>query len=439
MTAAELPSPPLPVTNLRPRRVELGLVVMVSIVVVAAYGLASLGRNAELPADIRPFLAGTLGLFFFIHFSVRRLAFAADPVLVPTALLLNGIGYVMIARLGSDVEGGGDLAGLQSLWTGVGVMAFVSTLVLVPKARALAGYRYLLGLAGILLLALPLVPGIGVNIRGARIWVSLGPVNFQPGEFAKIALAIFFAGYLVESRELIRNRIELRDLAPIGVAWVASVGIMVFERDLGSSLLFFALFVVLMWVATERSSFLALGVFLFGGGAFVAWRLFDHVQLRIDAWLDPFADFSGGGYQIAQASFSLAEGGLTGTGLGRGDPDRVPIAESDFIFAAIGEEMGLAGSTAILMAFLVMVGSGLRIAIRATRPFEKLLAVGLTTLIGFQAFIIIGGVIRLVPLTGITLPFVSYGGSALVTNYIVLALLIRLSHEQRAGEPGVVR
>ncbi len=439
MTAAELPPKSPVLSSLRPRRVELGLVVMVSVVVVSAYGLASLGRNAELPADARPLVAGTLGLFFFIHLAVRRLAFAADPVLVPTALLLNGIGYVMIARLGSDVEGGGDLAGLQSLWTGVGVAAFVITLVLVPRARELAGYRYLLGLAGIALLALPLVPGIGVDIRGARIWVSLGPVNFQPGEFAKIALAIFFAGYLVESRELIRNRIELRDLAPIAVAWAASVGIMVFERDLGSSLLFFALFVVLMWVATERSSFLALGLFLFVGGAVVSWRLFDHVQSRVDAWLDPFADFGGGGYQIAQASFSLAEGGLTGTGLGRGDPDRVPIAESDFIFSAIGEELGLAGSTAILMAFVVIVGSGLRIAIRATRPFEKLLAVGLTTLIGLQAFIIIGGVIRLVPLTGITLPFVSYGGSALVTNYIVLALLVRLSHEQRAGPPEVAR
>ncbi len=412
---------------------------MVSVVVVSAYGLANLGRNAELPADIRPLVAGTLGLFFFIHIAVRRLAFAADPVLVPTALLLNGIGYVMIARLGSDVEGGGDLAGLQSLWTGVGVAAFVMTLVLVPRARELAGYRYLLGLAGIVLLALPLVPRIGVDIRGARIWVSLGPVNFQPGEFAKIALAIFFAGYLVESRELIRNRIELRDLAPIAAAWVASVGIMVFERDLGSSLLFFALFVVLMWVATERWSFLALGLLLFVGGAVVSWRLFEHVQSRFDAWLDPFADFEGGGYQIAQASFSLAEGGLTGTGLGRGDPDRVPIAESDFIFSAIGEELGLAGATAILMAFVVIVGSGLRIAIRATRPFEKLLAVGLTTLIGLQAFIIIGGVIRLVPLTGITLPFVSYGGSALVTNYIVLALLVRLSHEQRASPPATAR
>ena len=356
--------------------------------------------------------------------------------MLPMALLLNGIGYVMIARLGADVEGGGDLAGLQSTWTAIGIGAFTATLVLLPRTRVLTGYRYLLGLAGVGLLALPLVPGIGVDIRGARIWVSIGPVNFQPGEFAKIALAIFFAAYLVESRELIKNRLELRDLAPIGVAWVASLGVMVLERDLGSSLLFFAMFVVLIWVATERTMFLGLGLGLFAAGSLAAWQMFDHVQIRVEAWLDPFGHFETSGFQIAQASFSLAEGGLTGTGLGRGDPDRVPIAQSDFIFSAIGEEMGLAGSTAILMAFLILIGSGLRIALRAAHPFEKLLAVGLTTLLGLQAFIIIGGVIRLVPLTGITLPFVSYGGSALVSNYVVLALLMRMSHEQRVSSPG---
>jgi cell division protein FtsW (lipid II flippase) len=303
--------------------------------------------------------------------------------------------------------------------------------VVVRRARSLTRYRYLIGLAGIVLLVLPLAPVIGVNFRGARIWVSLGPVNFQPGEFAKIALAVFFAAYLTEARELLRNRIELRDLAPIGVAWVVSIGVMVFERDLGSSLLFFAVFVVLMWIATERALFLWVGLGLFALGGVVASRLFDHVGRRIDAWLDPWADPDDSGFQIIQAAYSMAEGGLTGTGLGRGEPDRVPFAETDFIFSALGEELGLAGTTAILMAFLLLIGSGLRIALRATGAFEKLLAVGLTTLIGIQGFIIIGGVTRVLPLTGITLPFVSYGGSALVSNYVVLALLVRLSHEQR--------
>lgn len=431
MTAVERrPSARPRVASLRPRRVELGLIALIAIVVVSAYGLASLGESASVPADIGPFLAWMLGLFFFVHLAVRRFAANADPVLLPMALLLNGIGYVMIARLSEDVEDGSDLAGLQSVWTAVGIVAFVATLVFVPRIRMLAQYRYLLGVAGLGLLALPLLP-IGVEINGARIWVSIGPVNFQPGEFAKIALAIFFASYLVDARELIKTRIELRDLAPIGAAWAASVGVMVLERDLGSSMLVFALFVVLMWVATERTLFLGLGAGLFMVGGVVAFRAFSHVERRIDGWLDPWADPQDGGFQIIQATYSMAEGGLTGTGLGRGEPDRVPFAETDFIFAAIGEEMGLAGTAAILMAFLIVIGSGLRIAIRATRPFEKLLAVGLTTLLGIQAFIIMGGVVRLIPLTGITLPFVSYGGSALVSNYVVLALLMRLSHEQR--------
>jgi cell division protein FtsW (lipid II flippase) len=420
--------------TLRPRRVELGLIALIAIVVLVAYGLASLGQSASVPGNIGPFLAWMVGLFFFVHLSVRRFAPAADPVMLPMALLLNGLGYVMIARLGGDVAGGSDLAGLQSVWTAVGIGAFVATLVVVPRVRALAQYQYLLGLAGIGLLALPLLP-VGVEINGARIWVSFGPVNFQPGEFAKIALAIFFAAYLVDAGELIKNRLELRDLVPIAAAWAASVGVMVLERDLGSSMLVFALFVVLMWVATERTMFLGLGAGLFMAGGFVAFQLFAHVERRIDGWLDPWADPQDSGFQIIQATYSMAEGGLTGTGLGRGEPDRVPFAETDFIFAAIGEELGLAGTTAILMAFLILIGSGLRIALRATRPFEKLLAVGLTTLLGIQAFIIMGGVVRLIPLTGITLPFVSYGGSALVSNYIVLALLMRISHEQRVVSP----
>ena len=418
------------IAALRPRRVELGLIALIAIVVVSAYGLASLGESASVPANIGPFLAWMLGLFFFVHLAVRRFAAAADPVLLPMALLLNGIGYVMIARLGEDVTDGGDLAGLQSVWTAVGIAGFVITLILVPRIRALAQYRYLMGIAGIGLLVLPLLP-VGIELNGARIWVSIGPVNFQPGEFAKIALALFFASYLVDAGELIRTRIELRDLAPIGVAWAASIGVMVLEKDLGSSMLVFALFVVLMWVATERTMFLGLGAVMFLAGGVVASQIFSHVDRRISGWLDPWADPQDGGFQIIQATYSMAEGGLTGTGLGRGEPDRVPFAETDFIFAAIGEELGLAGTTAILMAFLVLIGSGLRIAVRATRPFEKLLAVGLTTLLGMQAFIIMAGVVRLIPLTGITLPFVSYGGSALVSNYIVLALLIRLSHEQR--------
>lgn len=417
-----------PLLALRPRRVEAGLLAMVGIVVAVAYGLASFGTTEAIPADLGPFLLWMFGLGLLVHVAVRRWASAADPVLVPVALLLNGLGYVVITRL----DGG--LAALQSTWTAVGVGGFVATLVVLPRVRVLEAYRYLLGLAGLGLLVLPLVPGFGREINGARIWASVGPINFQPGEFAKLALAAFFAAYLVDSRELLRTRLELRDLAPIGLAWAGSLGVMILERDLGSSLLFFALFVVVLWVASERWIVLAVGGALFAVGALVSWRLFDHVQKRVDIWLDPFADPKGDGFQIVEASFALADGGLTGTGLGRGEPGRIPFVETDFIFAAIGEELGMAGSAAVLMAFLVLVGSGLRIALRADRVFEKLFALGLTTLLGVQAFVIIGGVLRVVPLTGITLPFVSYGGSSLVANYVLLALLVRLSHEQRSAD-----
>ena len=252
----------------------------------------------------------------------------------------------------------------------------------------------------------------------------------QPGEFAKIALAAFFAAYLVDW--VLRSRLELRDLAPIGLAWAGSLGVMVFERDLGSSLLFFTLFVVVLWVASERWIVLAVGGAMFVVGAVASWMMFGHVQKRVDIWLDPFADPKGDGFQIVEASFALADGGLTGTGLGRGEPTRIPFVETDFIFAAIGEELGLAGSVAVLMAFLLLVGSGLRVALRAERVFEdcSLLA---SPLAAVQTFVIVGGVLRVVPLTGITLPFVSYGGSSLVANYVLLGLLVRMSHEQRVA------
>ena len=429
MTATD-PSPATstsPLLALRPRRVESGILVLVGVVVAVAYGLASFGTSEAIPANLGPFLLWMFGLGFGAHLMNRRFAVAADPVFLPIALLLNGLGYVVITRLD------GDLAALQSTWTAIGIGGYVVTLILLPRVRLLESYRYLLGLAGIFLLMLPLVPGLGREINGARIWASVGPINFQPGEFAKIALAAFFAAYLVDSRELLRSRLELRDLAPIGLAWAGSLGVMVFERDLGSSLLFFTLFVVVLWVASERWIVLAVGGAMFVVGAVASWMMFGHVQKRVDIWLDPFADPKGDGFQIVEASFALADGGLTGTGLGRGEPTRIPFVETDFIFAAIGEELGLAGSVAVLMAFLLLVGSGLRVALRAERVFEKLFALGLTTLLAVQTFVIVGGVLRVVPLTGITLPFVSYGGSSLVANYVLLGLLVRMSHEQRVA------
>jgi peptidoglycan glycosyltransferase len=423
--------------KLRNRNAELLLLLLVGTIVVAGYVLASLGRSSSIPANIVPFLIGILLLLVLAHVAIRRFAPHADFTLLPLAGFLNGLGYVVIARLDND------LAGLQATWTLVGVGAFITTLILLPQIRRLEQYRYIMMLIGVALLVMPLLPVIGREINGARIWVSLGPINFQPGEFSKIALAIFFAAYIVENREVLAESStrffgmsfpEFRHLGPILLAWGVSLVVMVAEKDLGSSLLFFTLFVVLLWVSTGRASYLGISVVLFSGGALLAWSQFIHVKERVDIWLYPFNDPTGDGYQIVQSSFALAEGGLTGTGLGVGNPENIPAVETDFILAAIGEELGLIGTTAILIAFLLMIGSGLRIALASTRPFEKLLSSGLTALLGFQAFIIIAGVIRLLPLTGVTLPFVSYGGSSLLSNWILLALLLRISHEAHTGK-----
>lgn len=423
----------------RRRNAELTLIIMVAVITAAAYTIASLGTNADIPADIFGFVAFLLGLLLGAHFVVRKFARGADSTLLPLAAFLHGIGFVMITRLDDE------LASLQSLWSLLSIGVFVTVLIVVQRATDLARFRWILFFGGTGALLLPLVPGLGSQINGARIWVSLGPINFQPGEFAKIALAIFFAAYFAENRELIAAKTwkvgpihlpEPRFILPVLVAWGFAVVVMVGQRDLGSSLLFFTLFVVMIWVATERVGWLFLGAFMFAGAAYFSWTRFSHVQTRVDIWLDPWSDSLGKGYQIVQSLFGLADGGLTGTGLGRGNPGQIPEAQNDFIFAAIGEELGLIGGTAILMSYLLIVGSGLRTALRTDREFEKLLAVGLTTIIGVQAFIIMGGVIKLIPLTGITLPFVSYGGSSLVSNYILLALLMRVSDSasRRIGE-----
>jgi peptidoglycan glycosyltransferase len=408
--------------------------------VVGAFLLATLPDDSEIPTTVGPFLGIIVGLPLVAHVAVRRLAPQADGMLLPLASLLNGLGYVFVVRLDEARARPRGLAGLQSVWMILGVAAFVATLVFVKDVRRLERYRYTAGFAGLGLLLLPLVPGLGRTINGSRIWVSLGPVNFQPGEFAKLALAIFFAGYLVEKRELLAiNRAvgpfslpDPKHLGPILVAWGVALVVMILERDLGSSLLFFTLFLVVIWVATERVSYLAVGVALFAGGAVFAFNAFNHVQERVDVWFDPWGKDQG--YQVVQAAFAMADGGVSGTGLALGSPTKIPVVESDMIFAAIGEELGLLGATAVLIGFLLMIGAGLRIAQQAARGFERLLAVGLTTLLGFQAFIIMAGVVRLLPLTGVTLPFISYGGSSLLANYVLLALLLRISNDSTERE-----
>ncbi len=331
----------------------------------------------------------------------------------------------------------------QAAWTAVGVGAYVLTLIVVRRSRDLDRYRYLLLAGGIILLLLPLVPHFGLNIYGARLWVHIGSIRFQPIEVAKLLLCIFFASYFAEKRELLSiptarlgNRLVLdpRPLVPIALAWIFAIGVMSLEHDIGFSALLFTLFIGMLWVTTGRTGYLVLGVVLFAGGAYFAGKYLSQTHIRVEDWINPWRLANGSGAQLVQSWYSLGTGGIGGTGLGLGaGAYLITFANSDFIFAVIGEEMGLLGSTMVVVAFLLMVGAGLRIAQAARSEFAKLTAVGLTMIVGFQAFFIIGGVVRILPLTGITLPFVSYGGSALIANYVLIALLMRISDEGGAA------
>jgi peptidoglycan glycosyltransferase len=377
-------------------------------------------------------LGWVFGLYLAAHLAVRRLAPAADATLLPLAGILNGIGFVSISRLDRE------LARVQAVWVAVGVAAFVATLLVVRDLRLLARYRYTCALLGIGFLLLPLVAGIGRTINGARLWVSIGPLNFQPGEVAKVLLVVFIAGYLSDKREVLAagtvrvGRVflpALRDLGPLVLAWGFSILVMVYEKDLGSSLLFLGIFAAMLYMATGRALYVVLALVLFVAGALAAYSAFDHVQVRVETWLDPWQDPQGDGFQIIQSWFAFGTGGLAGTGLGLGNPDKIPNAETDFVFAAIGEELGLVGTLAVVAAFMLLVGSAYRVAVDAARPFSKLFAAGMATVLALQTVIILGGVTRAIPLTGITLPFISYGGSSLVANFAVLALLLRVSDD----------
>jgi cell division protein FtsW (lipid II flippase) len=425
------------------RRTELGLLIAASVIIAAAYTLMILGNTAKAPSNVVPLLIGMLALGAVAHIANRIFAPSAHPVVLPIAFLLNGIGYVMITRI--DLGKNLNYAPLQAAWTAVGVAAYVVTLAVVRRSRDLDRYRYILLTASVILLLLPLVePARFAEVNGARLWVKIGPLGFQPVELAKILLCIFFASYFAEKRELLSiptarlgNRlvVDPRPLVPIMLAWIFAIGVMSLEHDIGFSAMLFTLFIGMLWVTTGRTGYLVLGVILFVIGSYLASRYFAQTHIRVETWLDPWKILPRDpGEQLRQAWYSMGSGGIGGSGLGLGSGAyQIPVPQTDFIFAVIGEEMGLLGSTMIVVAFLLMVGAGLRIAQSARSEFAKLTAVGLTMIIGFQAFFIIGGVVRLLPLTGITLPFVSYGGSALVANYVLIALLMRISDEGGAS------
>jgi cell division protein FtsW (lipid II flippase) len=430
----------------RRRGAELFLLVLALAVGVGAYAAVGLGVEGHVPPDIVGYGAWLAALMVAAHVTVRLVAPYADPVLLPVVAALNGLGLAVIHRL--DLEEGGTFARQQLTWMTLGVLLFIGTLVLLRDHRLLTRFTYTFGLAAILLLLLPMVPGLGQTINGSKIWIQLGPFGFQPGELAKVLLVIAFAGYLVLHRDALALAgrrvlfIDLprgRDLGPILAMWLVSLGILIFQRDLGSSLLFFGLFLVMLYVATERPGWLVVGGLMFFVGAFVASRFFSHVQSRIDLWLDPFAHYGEGtddrGRQIVETMFGMAWGGLIGRGFGEGDPGRISYAESDFIVGAIGEELGLTGVLAVLLLYGIIVERALRVALIARDGFGKLMATGLAGVFALQVFVVVGGVTRLIPLTGLTTPFLSYGGSSLVANWVIIALLLRISDQARRPVP----
>ncbi|GAA3690820.1 cell elongation-specific peptidoglycan biosynthesis regulator RodA [Yimella lutea] len=429
--------------NPRTRRgTELVLLIFAIAVVLLAYANVGLAMEGSLPVDLLPIGGGFAVIAIVFHLVLRWKAAYADPTLLPIATLLNGLGLVMIHRLDlNSSKTNGLLEGSalrQLVWSAVAIGAAIALLFVISDHRRLRRYTFTFGLAGIVLLMMPLLPVIGRNINGNRIWIGLGPFSFQPGEIAKLCAVVFFASYLVQTRDalsLVGKRVlgfplpRARDLGPIIVAWLASLAVLVFESDLGTSLLFFGLFVAMLYIATERRSWIIIGLGMFLLGCFVAYQLFAHFQVRVQLWLDPFTE--GLSDQNAKGLMGMASGGLTGTGLGKGHPEITYFANSDFIFASFGEELGLIGVMAILMLYGLFVERGLRTALAARDGFGKLLASGLAFSIALQCFVVIGGVTRVIPLTGQTTPFLAAGGSSLLANWMLVALLLRISDQAR--------
>ncbi|OZM72594.1 cell cycle protein [Amycolatopsis antarctica] len=433
------------------RGTELVLLAFAAVIVTGALVLVEANQEQELSLSILWLGLAFLGLFAGAHMAVRRWAPYADPLILPLVALLNGLGLVMIHRIDlalaeKATQNNDDYSaevGKQVVFTALALVLFLAVLIVVKDHRTLTRYGYTAGLIGIVALALPAVlPSSISEVNGAKVWIKMGVASIQPGEFAKILLMIFFASFLVSKRDLFMAAgkrvagIELpraRDLGPILIAAGACLGILVFEKDLGTSLLFFGVVLVMLYVATERIIWVVLGVGMFLVGCLIAFKLFTHVQQRVANWMDPLETYSdpGGGYQIAQGLFGLGTGGVGGTGLGAGRPEMVPASNTDFITAAIGEELGFIGLTALLMIYLLLAMRGMRSALAVRDTFGKLLGGGLSFAIIMQVFVIVGGVTKLIPMTGITTPFLSYGGSSLLANYILVALLLRISDAAR--------
>ena len=413
------------------RHTELFLLILAAVPVLLLYSMYVVTSGNELGLENLGVPLGLFAAFALAHVAIRKLAPAADPAILPIVFLLSGIGITYLTRLKPE------LAVNQVIWLFVSVAAMVAVLVFARDFERLAQYKYTIGIVGVVLLLLPAV--VGREISGSKLWVYIGSFGFQPGEFAKILIVLFLAFYLASNREALSISMRrvgpfafprLRMLLPLLVMWGISLLLVVFERDLGSALLFFVFFVIMLYVATGRVSYVIVSFLLLAVGAVFCYFAFSHVRNRVNIWLDPWADASGGGYQIVQSLYSLADGGLVGTGIGKGLPTYIPVVESDFIFSAIGEESGLLGGAAVLICYLLLAVRGFATAARAKSDSSAFAAVGLTSAICFQAFLIVGGVTKLLPLTGVTLPFMSQGGTSLFASFIIVGLLLR------AGDDG---
>ena len=445
------------------RNAELGLLVF-AMVLVAIYSATVEGNMLDTVTPDFWVPAAVLGvLFFALHMVIRFLAPYSDPVLVPCVALLNGLGVGFLRRLDLAEAPPADRAdfpifagtgGRQLAWTLASVILAAALLAIIRDHRVISRYAYTLGLAGIVLVMIPaLLPASISEINGAKLWVRIGGFSIQPGEFAKLALLAFFAYYLVRKREVLSlasHRVlgidfpRGRDLGPVLVVWMVSLLVLVFEKDLGTSLLYFGMFVVTLYIATERVSWLIIGLLLFFGGAYSAYLLgatvggpFANFYDRVRIWLDPFAAPYGEGYQLVQSLLGLGTGGLFGAGPGAGQPTKVPEVHNDFIFAGMGEEIGLFGLSALLIIYLLIVERGLRAGLAVRDSFGKLLAGGLAFTLALQVFVIVGGISKLIPLTGQTTPFLSAGGSSLMANWMLIALLLRISDAARRPVSGI--
>ncbi|MFF8608463.1 FtsW/RodA/SpoVE family cell cycle protein [Streptomyces sp. NPDC015346] len=443
MTATTADAPPPGLRVPKRRGVELSLLLCAVLISVFGYMDVGLARTGAVPPDAARYGAGLGALALLAHLAVRLRAPYADPLLLPIAVLLNGLGLVLIYRL--DLETPGDRAApTQLVWSTLGVALFITVVVLLRDHRVLQRYAYLSMATALFLM---LVPIFFPAVNGAKIWIRIGGLSFQPGEFAKILLAVFFAAYLAANRHALAYtgrriwRLQLptgRVLGPIAAIWLLSVGVLILERDLGTSLLFFGLFVIMLYVATGRTGWIAVGLLLAAVGAFAVGSLEPHVHSRVEDWLNPFASIEAGDGpgQLAQSLFSFAAGGMLGTGLGLGHSVLIGFAaKSDFILATAGEELGLVGLTALFLLYALLVARGYRSGLALRDPFGRLLATGLASIVALQVFVIAGGVMGLIPLTGMAMPFLAQGGSSVVTNWIIVALLIRVSDSARAPLP----